>query len=466
MEKKPLSKALKTFYGIGDLGFSFTAAVETYFFVFFLTNIAKFSLTWVAAISGTVTIVDAILSPMYGGVIAGTKPKKWGRNRSWLLMMPPVVVLTIPFVYIRIGSNDFLAVSIIIAAFVISHICWNFGWAANLNLITVLATNPHERGMLASRRAQYSAIASITFSYVGVTLIGLFGRILGNPALGYPVTAFCMACILWIGYIILFRLTEGYEETGGASSGSAASGEKVAFGEMIKSITKNPHVIFLLIGDFFQLVHQNVYASSIAFYFTYIAKDMKLMPLYILVSSIAQFLGATIAGHLSKKFSHRTLVVSALLFAGIIMILANYTGFYIPAVFVLGMLGRICFGASRSWLTAMYAEAAIYSEWKIGKNAAPFIMGISNLSAKISIVTRGVVIPIVLGLVGFVAGVDPAMVTRKVQGGILQAMFLIPGIVLLVSFVIIFFGFRLNNEKLEELQNEINERKVKAVQTA
>jgi GPH family glycoside/pentoside/hexuronide:cation symporter len=464
MEKKPLSKALKMFYGIGDLGFSLTTAVETYFFMFFLTNIAEFPLTWVATISGTVTIVDAVLSPMYGGVIAGTKPKKWGRNRSWLLMMPPVVVLTLPFVYIRLGTNDLIAVSIIIAAFVISHICYNFGWAASLNLIIVLAANPRERGMLASRRAQYQAIAVIAFSYTGVTLVSFFGRILGNPASGYPATAFCMACILWIGYIILFRLTEGYEDTGGGPAGKAVHKEKVTFSEMIQSITGNPHVIFLLAGDFFFLMHHNIYVPAVAFYFTYIAKDMKLMPLYVLISSITQLLGATAAGQLSKRFSHRTLALSGLAFGGVVLILANYTGFFIPAVFILGMLARVCYGAIRSWIVAMYAEASVYSEWKTGKNSSPFIMGISNLSGKMSIVTRGVVIPIILGLVGFAPGVDPALVTREVQGGILKAMFLIPGIVLLVSFVIIFFGFRLNNEKLEEFQNEINERKVKAAQ--
>lgn len=39
--KKPLSDAIKKFYGIGDFGFSLMTQVELYFFMFFLTNVAK-----------------------------------------------------------------------------------------------------------------------------------------------------------------------------------------------------------------------------------------------------------------------------------------------------------------------------------------------------------------------------------------------------------------------------------------
>ena len=90
--KKPLSPALKTFYGFGDMGFSLMASVETFFFVYFLTNVAKFSLPMVAIIGTITSVADAALSPFYGGIIDGTKPMKWGRVRSWILICPPIVV--------------------------------------------------------------------------------------------------------------------------------------------------------------------------------------------------------------------------------------------------------------------------------------------------------------------------------------------------------------------------------------
>ena len=74
--KKPLSPALKTFYGFGDMGFSLMASVETFFFVYFLTSVAKFSLPMVAII-GTITGVADALSP-FMVVSLTVKPMKWG----------------------------------------------------------------------------------------------------------------------------------------------------------------------------------------------------------------------------------------------------------------------------------------------------------------------------------------------------------------------------------------------------
>ena len=52
-EKKGLSKALKLFYGIGDCGFTLMTNVESYYFNFFLTNLAQFGLATVSFITTT-----------------------------------------------------------------------------------------------------------------------------------------------------------------------------------------------------------------------------------------------------------------------------------------------------------------------------------------------------------------------------------------------------------------------------
>ena len=51
-QKKPLSNALKIFFGVGDFGFNLMSSVETYYFVFFLTNFAMFDAPTAALVSG------------------------------------------------------------------------------------------------------------------------------------------------------------------------------------------------------------------------------------------------------------------------------------------------------------------------------------------------------------------------------------------------------------------------------
>ena len=74
MEKKPLSTGLKTFFGIGDLGFTLMSNVEVFYFAYFLTNIAKFDLATTAIIMTLTSTVDMVLSPFYGGFIDALKP--------------------------------------------------------------------------------------------------------------------------------------------------------------------------------------------------------------------------------------------------------------------------------------------------------------------------------------------------------------------------------------------------------
>ena len=90
-QRKGLSKALKRFYGVGDFGFTLMSNVESYYFQAFLTDFAKFSTGTAGIISTVTTVVDACLSWIYGAIINSVKPKKWGRYRSWLIMLPGLV---------------------------------------------------------------------------------------------------------------------------------------------------------------------------------------------------------------------------------------------------------------------------------------------------------------------------------------------------------------------------------------
>ena len=80
-KKTELSTALKWFYGVGDLGFTWMSNVETFYFNVFLTNIAGFSAATAGWISTVTSTVDACLSWIYGAILNSIKPLKWGRYR-------------------------------------------------------------------------------------------------------------------------------------------------------------------------------------------------------------------------------------------------------------------------------------------------------------------------------------------------------------------------------------------------
>ena len=130
-EPKGLSKALKLFYGVGDCGFTLMTNVESYYFNFFLTNLAQFGMGTVSFITTVASAIDACLSWMYGAVLNSIKPKKWGRYRSWLVLLPWLVPFLYAFQFLKIGDGP-LSVVVIIAAAVLSHVVWNFPYVEKL----------------------------------------------------------------------------------------------------------------------------------------------------------------------------------------------------------------------------------------------------------------------------------------------------------------------------------------------
>ena len=61
-QKKPLSSALRNFFGVGDAGFVLMSNVETFYFMRFLTTLANFTAPVAALINSVFSIIDAVLS--------------------------------------------------------------------------------------------------------------------------------------------------------------------------------------------------------------------------------------------------------------------------------------------------------------------------------------------------------------------------------------------------------------------
>src|SRR5699024_8464757 len=162
-----------------DFGFTLMSNVESYYFTSFLTDMAKFS-PFLSGLIGTLTTaIDACLSWIYGAILNSVKPKKWGRYRSWLIMLPWIVPFLYAFQFIRVGGEVISAI-VIILAFVSSHICWNFPYVANVSMISVAGKTPDERSQLASTRGAWANLSKVVFSYVCPLLATLGVSILGE----------------------------------------------------------------------------------------------------------------------------------------------------------------------------------------------------------------------------------------------------------------------------------------------
>ena len=456
--KKPLSKALKLFYGVGDCGFTLMSNVESYFFNFFLTNLASFDLGIVTAITTISSTVDACLSWIYGAILNSIKPKKWGRYRSWLVLLPWIVPFLYAFQFIKIGTGIVSAVIVTVAA-IASHVVWNFPYVANVSMISVAGATPDDRAQLSSTRAAWANFSKIIFSYVGVPLASVFAGIVGETN-QYGAVAFVLAWVMVVLYFAHFKMFDGYEEVSTEDVQETKKDTTKTSGmDLVRALLQNPPLIALMIADLSKWAFNFIVSGIAMYYFTYVAKDAGLLTTYILISNIFCVVGSYLAKSVAKKFSTRTGTIGTFILMAAVMIAANFLYTNVWLVVFLMSLAQLGYGIAYACTPALYSDTIIYSEWKTGKNATGWISGLQNVPLKVGVMLRGISISACLAIAHFTPGMDASQATVELQKGICLGFMIIPACALLLSAVILLFGFKITREKVEQYRAEIDARR-------
>jgi len=458
-KKKELSKALKRFYGVGDCGFTLMTNVESYYFNFFLTNLAQFSLGMVSVITTIASLVDACLSWIYGAILNSVKPKKWGRYRSWLILVPWLVPFLYAFQFLKIGDGVVSAVVIIVGT-IVSHVAWNFPYVANVSMISVAGATPEDRSQLSSTRAAWANLSRVIFSYIGPPMAAFFAGIIGETN-QYAATAFVLGCIMAVLYYVHFRMLDGYEETGEQEMANpkAQDKNKTSGRDLGKALLQNPPLIALLVADLTKFMFNFVIAGAAVYYFTYVAQNPGLMATYILISNILCVIGSYLSKNISKKLSTRTTTIIIFIIMAGALIIANFMYSNTIAVLIFMSIGQFGYGVAYACTPALYADTIIYSEWKTGKNAAGWISGLQNVPLKVAVMTRGIIISACLALAAFDSAMDPALASTDLMKAICLAFMLIPAIALIIGALSLIFGFKLTKDNVLTYQTELNARK-------
>ena len=451
---KGLSNSLKYFFGVGDAGFNLMSNIETFYFMTFLTDLAAFSPAIAGLINSVFSIVDACLSWIYGGILNGTKAKKWGRYRSWLILVPWIVPFLYAFQFIRVSSNEMLSAVIIIAAAIASHVVWNIGYVANATLVSVVGKTPEDRATLASSRGTWNNIGSLLFSYLGLPLATLLAGFVGETN-KFAAAAFCLGILMVLGYYAHFKMTDGYEEIE-TGNGPKAGAAKVSIPDMFKSLFANPQLMILMIADLAKWCVKFVTAAAAIYYFRDTMHNPGLMTPYLLAIGLAAIVGAFATRYLAKSLSNRTTAIIS--FVGMAVSLAliyvAYTSYV--AVIALMTLAQFFYGVAYSISPALYADTVVYTTHKTGKNAAGWIMGLQNLPLKVGVFMRGTIVAACLAAVGWQKGIALEGAARQ---GMTVALGLVPAVLCAIGAVLLVFGYKLTREKIAECQAAIDANK-------
>lgn len=439
---KTINSRIRKFWGVSDIGFSFMSAVDTAFFVVFLTDVARLPLGIIAILISVTGIVDIITSVL-SGVIVDKVNFKNGKYRPWLIYCPPIVVMSFLLMFSKIGS-DITAAIICGAGYIISHGVWNVAWAANRTLVTVLTDDGKERAFLSGRVSAGSSAGRMLASYLVPTLSIFF--------IGYTMIALVASLAYWVFYSVHYIITEGYDKPMDKDQvGKIGIKNSISVKEIIKTVITNPQLLLIIVYDLLKLIPFYMIAACIPYYCKVVLGEPNSIALLLVPFNFGTFVGCMMSNTCVKKIGSKN--TNFLGITGFAM--CHLLGFILPTnkitIMILLGLGQVFFGTAHGNTTNLYSMCGTYSEYKTGKSIKGMVMALCNTSIKVCLVIRGLVITSVLGIINYSPNV---LITVEAINGIRILFFLIPIGFLVVSLVPLIW-FKIKDSKVEAMEKEI-----------
>jgi Na+/melibiose symporter-like transporter len=445
-----LNKPLLYTFGIGDLFFTLMVNMELYFFPAFLTDFAQFSLIIFSLIIWITGFADIICALVAGVILQKVTLKFGGKYRSWLLVGPPIVAPLFILQFSKIGNNS-MAALIIVLGFIASHLIFNVVFAATGSMVGTLSQLPDERTILSSSRAQGMSAAGLIFSGTALPMIAFFSARTDN-ILGHTIATAVYTALMILGYWYVYWISAAGNPDSEKSDSVASSESKQAVREIIGLVFKNPPLLLLIIAETFRNTSIFIITSFAFYYFGYVLKNPTFLSIFILSISVAALLGTFAAAWIGVKLGKRnsywiSLALSTFVLASGKLVGASTWGF--TAIFCIGYMLAMVAGAMS---TALFADSAVYGEWKTGKNIQGFTMALLTLPIKVGVLLRAAVMSVGLMAIGFVANTTP---TQRVIEGINSIMIFSPALACALAALAFYFGYRIDDKHVLQMQDEI-----------
>jgi Na+/melibiose symporter-like transporter len=450
-----LSKSLLYTFGIGDMLFILMVDMELFYFTAFLTDYAQFSMAVIGVILWITGVVDIVCALAAGIILQRVTLKFGGKYRSWFLVGPPVFAPLFVLQFTKVGS-PLTAASIIIASFVLSHLLYNIVFTASGSIVGKLSQLPEERTILSTSRSQGWSAAGLIFSITGLPMIMFFGAHT-EKVTGFTMTVAVYAVLMIIGYWYVYKITAGREPEEETFSDSSIDESRQSLRDVARLVFKNRPLLLLVGAETFRNAGVSITTTFAFYYFTYVLNNLAFMSVFLLATSIAILIGAFFSTWIGIRIGKRNcywifLILSAVAFAS-----ARFFGATAWSFTIIFCIGCFFGNIAGSMSTALFSDTVIYGEWKTEKNIRAFTMALLNFPIKLAILVRSAVVTLGLMAIGFVANAVP---TARVVDGISSIMTFAPAAACAIAAVIFYYGYRIEDKTVVQMQDEIAARKV------
>lgn len=419
-----------------------------------------------AAVMGTVLmvgrVVDLLVCAVSGGIIQGAH-MKWGRYRSWTIILKYVIFAGYFFLFFNSRSFPFaLKMVFILVGYMSINVSLNFTATSSFGILAAICGPSLEnRNKMSIWNSRFMVIGQLMAAAGALPMVNFLTPIVGD-AHAYTVVMCVVGFIFFLGIKSLSDVAKPFDPPQ-AAGGAAAP--KVNLLDMAKAVVTNNQ---LLIFMFTQLCSYTAVFGIIgtlrAYYFMYILGDFNLMTPVLTATTIIGLICITIGPKIGTKLGKKRALVLGMSFyalSGILIFLFGATSvFAYVGLLAIGTLGNyfwVGFGANYT------IDCGEYGYWKTGKDNRTVVMSMFNVPMKLAVLLGGTVGAFALAFIGYKPGFNPA----EVQHFSRNFMFMfgcVPGMLNALGALVFGLAYKINDADAAKYAKENAERK--AAQTA
>lgn len=450
MEKSTYQKARKIDifkYAFGGAGSNIAFMLMMSYLTFFYTDIFGISQYVVAGLMLVARIIDAVTDPLMG-MIGDRTRSRFGKYRPWIMFGAPVLGLMIFLVFYTPALSPTTKIVYAYITYIVYSLASTVVNIPYHSLTPVISKDPNQRTAVVSAKQGMALIPGVFVSILALPLVNAFG----GGQTGWAIYAALMAVMTTVAFWLCAWGAKRYDKGNKAET----STEKITFGQQLRLVVRNKPLVMMLIA-FGSDVFAGAAVSAVnVYYFLYVLGRQDLVAVSSLIGLVASGVGLLLVSPLSRRFGKKKLSIlgSALSIVPLAALWAFPTGsvvFIMAMLAVYGLLSRI--PGTLGW--AMLPDCADYAEWKFGLRGDGVISSSLTFINKVGMALGGALASLLLGLVGYAAGVAQ---TPQVLTTINFLRFGMPIIGYLISLASLPF-YELNTKRYNEIRTELDARK-------